>query len=216
MTTTEMTKQSPPSPANSRFSLLLLLLFSLFFLYQSCKIPQGVHLCKSKKTKLCRVQQKIQASMFQRSRRKQEEDAAIEQEIRQKNSYWCVFFVFFFLKPITTISFFPLSLKGHHTVRWGWIICGRRVFSSDCGVVKHPQHTRPLRFEWLVNPVQHSPSSPTHSATSPHKGGGLVVKFLFSFKNTDDKTHQYSTGGWEGWIWFFVWLTQVSFKKQSK
>lgn len=164
------------------------------------------------------MQQKIQASMFWRSRRK---EAGRRRRNRRRNtaenSYW--FVCCFFFVPETSPLFF-FSLVGHRLrlVRCFLLLGGGCCRGPRGEGGKHSQHTRPVLYIFerrICQPRATHPNSPTHFAVAPRTGGGLVFSVLLLFKNTDEKTHQYSTGGWEGWIRSFLQLTDVSSERQE-
>lgn len=126
--------------------------------------------------------QKIQASVFRRGK-----EAGRRRRNRRRNTAK-ISYCFFFLKPV--FAFFFLSHRSR-VLREVQLFSGRWTFSNPA------LHSWTQGFVPLPSAL---PNSPTHPPTLPSHliqvEGTLTV--LFSFKNTDDKTHQYTTGGWEG------------------
>lgn len=183
-------------------------------MYHSCRIPQGVQLRKSKKRSCVGCNRRFKLRCFEEVEgKKQEEDAGIEEEILQKTVIGL--FVFFFVPETSPLFFF--SLVGHRLrlVRCFLLLGGGCCRGSRGKGGKHSQHTRPVLYIFerrICQPRATHPNSPTHFAVAPRTGGGLVFSVLLLFKNTDDKTHQYSTGGWEGWIRSFLQLTELALR----
>lgn len=139
-----------------------------------------------KKQKCC-CHRRFKLQCFEEGRRRKE-DAGIEEEILQKISY-CFFFFpetrlrfFFFL-------FFFVSPRRSRVLREVQMFPGRWTFSN------HALHSWTRGFVPLPSTPPNSPTRFCHLTSYRWR---VPRQFCSHFKNTDDKTHRYTTGGWEG------------------
>lgn len=146
-----------------------------------------------KKRSCVGVQQKIQASMFWRSRREggRRSSSRSRRNTAENSLFLC------FWNPSSTI-FFPLI---GHRLRLVKLFMGG-VQSLQMHPSSPPDVHGGTRRPPCNNPQLSHPLSLPHLLQVEGSVSGLFV-----FKNTDDKTHQYSTGGWEGWFEIFLQLT---------
>lgn len=107
---------------------------------------------------------------------------------RNRRTNTAKFSCFFFLKPVSSYFFSSRSC-------WSRLLRVAQLFSRRGGGFSNP-------FTWTqwICPTHRLqlPNSPTPTLPSHLIQVEGTLTLLFLFKNTDDKTHQYTTGGWEG------------------